>query len=85
MRLPLQENDTRDPNSDWMHLLNIQYTHRWCAFEVFGGFKNLLDFTPPADSIASADNPFSDEFDPTYVYASNQGRRMFMGVRWQLN
>jgi outer membrane receptor for ferrienterochelin and colicins len=85
MQLPLQENDTRDPNSDWMHLLNIQYTHRWGAFEVFGGFKNLLDFTPPADSIASADNPFSDEFDPTYVYASNQGRRMFMGVRWQLN
>lgn len=86
MRLPLQgDNDPRDPNSPWIHILNVQYTHNWGAFEVFGGLKNILDFTPPANSIAGADNPFGDDFDPTYVYASNQGRRMFLGVRWQLD
>ena len=86
MRLPLQKgNDPRDPNSPWIHLLNVQYTHSWETFEVFGGLKNILDFTPPANSIAGADNPFGDDFDPTYVYASNQGRHMFLGVRWQLN
>ena len=66
-------------------LLPVQYTHSWETFEVFGGLKNILDFTPPANSIAGADNPFGDDFDPTYVYASNQGRHMFLGVRWQLN
>jgi len=24
-------------------------------------------------------------FDPTYVYAPNQGRRLFIGIRWNLN
>ena len=86
MRLPLLgDEDSRDPNSPWIHILNMQYTHNWGALEVFGGLKNILDFTPPANSIAAADNPFSDDFDPTYVYASNQGRRVFLGMRWQLN
>ncbi len=86
MRLPLLgDEDSRDPNSPWIHILNMQYTHNWGALEVFGGLKNILDFTPPTNSIAAADNPFSDDFDPTYVYASNQGRRVFLGMRWQLN
>lgn len=86
MRLPLQgENDPRDPNSPWIHFLNAQYTYKWHNFDFFGGLKNILDFTPPANSIAGADNPFGDDFDPTYVYASNQGRRLFLGLRWQLD
>ena len=86
MRLPLQgENDLRDPNSPWIHILNAQYTHKWGGVELFGGLKNILDFTPPANSIAGTDNPFGDDFDPTYVYASNQGRRLFLGMRWQLD
>ncbi|MGB0255065.1 MAG: TonB-dependent receptor, partial [Flavobacteriaceae bacterium] len=106
MRLPLlSDNDPRDPNSPWMHILNAQYTHRWEAFEVFGGVKNILDFTPPANSIARSQDPFDTQvefdsegapkatpenpyaltFDPSYVYASNQGRRLFLGVRWQLD
>ncbi len=105
MRLPLlSDNDPRDPNSPWMHILNAQYTHRWGVFEVFGGVKNIIDFTPPANSIARAHDPFDTQvefdsegapkptlenpyaltFDPSYVFASNQGRRLFLGMRWNL-
>lgn len=85
MLLPLQgENDLRAPNSPWIHFLNVQYTQKWGEFELFGGLKNILDFTPPANSIAGTNDPFGDNFDPTYVYASNQGRRFFLGVRWNL-
>ncbi|MGB1033112.1 MAG: hypothetical protein ACPGWM_10865 [Flavobacteriales bacterium] len=73
-------------------------------WEIYGGVKNLLDFTPPANSIARAFDPFDQEvqfgadgqviatesnpnaltFDPSYVYAANQGRRAFLGFRYTL-
>ncbi|HVK97765.1 MAG TPA: hypothetical protein VM368_08105, partial [Flavisolibacter sp.] len=72
--------------------------------EVYGGMKNLLDFTPdrgnpfliarthdPFDRdvefdpsgqvLRTGNNPFALTFDPTYVYAPNQGRRGFLGLR----
>jgi outer membrane receptor for ferrienterochelin and colicins len=30
----------------------------------------------------TAENPYGLTFDPTYVYAPNQGRRGFVGVRF---
>ena len=96
MRLPLQgENDPRAEFSPWFSIQNIQLTkkigHSW---EVYGGIKNLLNYTPPANSINSSDNPFDEgidtdknpelAFDPSYVYASNQGIRTFLGLRYTL-
>tara|TARA_B110001450_G_scaffold103704_1_gene98212 strand:+ start:320 stop:2563 length:2244 start_codon:yes stop_codon:yes gene_type:complete len=96
MRLPLLgENDSRAEFSPWFSVQNIQLTkkigHRW---EVYGGIKNLLNFTPPANSINSSNNPFDEgidtdknpelAFDPSYVFASNQGIRTFVGLRFTL-
>lgn len=106
MRLPLLGDlDDRSEYSPWYSIQNIQLTKafgkRW---EVYGGVKNLLNFTPPANSIARAFDPFDrgvdfDEsgqviptpenpnaltFDPTYVFAPNQGIRGFLGVRFTL-
>lgn len=107
MRLPLLGNlDPRDEYSPVWSLQNIQLTYakengKW---EVYGGVKNLLNFTPPANSIArshdpfdrnvtfdrngevvaSPNNPYALTFDPSYVYAPNQGRRLFVGVRYTL-
>ncbi len=104
MRLPLLgEVDPRDEFSPWWSLQNVQMTYssnnrNW---DVYGGVKNLLNFTPPANSIArandpfdrdvvfgtdgevipSAGNPFALTFDPSYVYAPNQGIRVFLGLR----
>jgi len=86
MRLPLLgENDPRDEYSPWFSIQNIQLSKKFSySWEVYGGVKNLLNFTPAANSINSPDMPFSDSFDPSYVYASNQGIRAFLGFRYTL-
>jgi outer membrane receptor for ferrienterochelin and colicins len=96
MRLPLLgENDIRSKNSPWYSIQNIQVTKKFInSWELYGGVKNLLNFTPNANSINSANNPFdiginTEEnpemaFDPSYIYASNQGIRLFLGLRYTI-
>lgn len=106
MRLPLLgELDERPAYSPWWSIQNVQLSRdfgdRW---EIYGGVKNLLNYTPPANSIArafdpfdrgvtfdgegqvipTADNPQALTFDPTYVFAPNQGVRGFLGVRYRI-
>lgn len=107
MRLPLLGPlDDRAEYSPWWSIQNIQMTKSLGkAWEIYGGVKNLLNFTPPANSIARAFDPFDrgvvfDDngqvvpttnnpnaltFDPTYVYAANQGIRGFLGFRYTMN
>ncbi|MCF0073516.1 TonB-dependent receptor [Dyadobacter sp. CY261] len=106
MRLPiLSEDDPRSANSPVWSLQNIQITKKFDnGLDIYGGVKNLLNFTPPANSIARAndpfdknvkfdnqgqviatpDNPYRLTFDPSYVFAPNQGIRAFLGVRYTL-
>jgi outer membrane receptor for ferrienterochelin and colicins len=96
MKLPLVENDTRPGFSDWYSIQNIQITKTFKKhWEIYGGIKNLLNFTPPVYSILrpfdpfdknvnSPDNPNGYTFDPSYVYAANQGRRVFFGIRYTI-
>lgn len=107
MRLPLLSDlDNRAEFSPFWSIQNIQITKRFNkGWELYGGVKNLLNYTPPANSIArpfdpfdkfvqfdangqviaTADNPHALTFDPTYVFAPNQGIRGFLGVRYILN
>ena len=106
MRLPLLSDlDNRLEFSPWWSLQNIQLTKRFKAWELYGGVKNLLNYTPPANSIARAFDPFDREvtfdvngnavatannpnaltFDPSYVFAPNQGIRGFLGFRYTFN
>lgn len=104
MLLPLLSDlDDRAAESPYWSLQNIQITKKFAkGIEVYGGVKNILNFTPPANSIARAFDPFDNNvqfndqgqviptvnnpkaltFDPTYVFAPNQGVRMFIGFRW---
>lgn len=106
MRLPLLgELDDRPEFSPWWSIQNIQLTKSFGKkWEVYGGVKNLLNFTPPANSIARSFDPFDKgvefdrggnviptptnpnalTFDPTYVFAPNQGIRGFLGLRFTL-
>lgn len=106
MQLPiLGVLDPRPAYSPWWSTQNIQLTKPLRnGWEIYGGVKNLLNFTPPANSIARAfdpfdrnvefdsagqaiatpQNPYGLTFDPTYVFAPNQGRRAFFGVRVSL-
>lgn len=106
MRLPLlSDTDPRAEESPWFSIQNIQLTKKFSnTFELYGGVKNLLNFTPAANSIARSFDPFDNDvifdangqaiatpdnpnaltFDPSYVYASNQGIRMFLGLRYTI-
>ncbi|SKB99943.1 TonB-dependent receptor [Dyadobacter psychrophilus] len=106
MRLPvLSEEDPRARISPVWSLQNIQVTKKFDnGLEIYGGVKNLLNFTPPANSIARSndpfdknvkfddngqviatpDNPYRLTFDPSYVFAPNQGIRGFLGMRYTL-
>ncbi len=106
MRLPLlSESDPRAEYSPTYSLQNIQLTKKFRnGFELYGGVKNLLNFRPPANSIARPFDPFDKQvqfdangqvlatpnnpnrltFDPSYVYAPNQGIRGFVGLRYTL-
>ena len=106
MKLPLlSELDPRKGESPWFSIQNIQITKNiGTSWEMYGGIKNILNFTPannsiarsfdPFDSgvdfnsngeaIATTNNPYALTFDPSYVYASNQGIRGFLGLRYTI-
>ncbi len=106
MRLPLlSEEDPRAEYSPVWSLQNIQLTKKFGErMELYGGVKNLLNFRPPANSIARSNDPFDKNvqfgsdgqvvatpnnpyrltFDPSYVYAPNQGIRGFLGFRYRI-
>jgi outer membrane receptor for ferrienterochelin and colicins len=106
MKLPLlSELDPRRGESPWFSIQNIQITKNiGTSWEMYGGIKNILNFTPannsiarsfdPFDSgvdfnsngeaIATTNNPYALTFDPSYVYASNQGLRGFLGLRYTI-
>lgn len=94
MKLPLQVNDFRKENSPWWSIQNIQVTKKLGERgEVYIGIKNILNFRPPANSIMRAFDPFDKTagdtatnpngytFDTTYMFAPNQGIRLFLGIR----
>jgi len=89
MRLPVQgPDDPRKANSPWFSIQNIQATYKSKNnIELYGGVKNLLDWTPSQDNpflISGTDDPFGPDFDTTYIYASNQGIRGFLGLRYTI-
>ncbi|WP_435135355.1 TonB-dependent receptor [Formosa sp. A9] len=48
-------------------------------------FDEQVDFDNDGNVIPTPDNPYALTFDPSYVYAPNQGRRLFFGVRFNIN
>jgi len=106
MKLPLlSELDPRRGESPWFSIQNIQITKNiGTSWEMYGGIKNILNFTPANNSIArsfdpfdlgvdfnsngeaiaTTNNPYALTFDPSYVYASNQGIRGFLGLRYTI-
>ena len=106
MRLPLLGPlDPREQYSPLFSVQNLQFTKKTGKIlELYLGVKNLLNFTPPSNSIARAFDPFDKEvqfdsrgnviptnnnpngltFDPSYVFTSNQGIRLFLGLNFTI-
>lgn len=47
-------------------------------------FDKQVQFDAQGQVLATPENPYALTFDPNYVYAPNQGRRVFFGCRWTL-
>lgn len=45
-------------------------------------FDKNVRFDPNGNALRTPDNPYGLVFDPSYVYATNQGIRTFLGVRY---
>lgn len=96
MRLPVLPNDYRPEYSPWYCIANLQLTKQLGkGLEVYGGIKNILNFVPqnpimrphdPFDKKINdpVDNPNGYTFDPSYNYASLQGTRFFLGLRYTM-
>lgn len=94
MRLPILPNDYRPEYSPWFIIANVQATKKFnYGLELYGGVKNVFDFVPGAPLMRPFDpfnqhvndpvnNPYGYTFDTTYNYASLQGRRIFIGIRY---
>ena len=100
--------DPRSGTSPVWSIQNIQLTFSGNKkYEIYGGVKNLLNWTPakrapfiiansndPFDKnvvydnngqvIPTEKNPYALTFDPSSVYAPNQGIRGFLGVRMNI-
>ena len=48
-------------------------------------FDRDVVFDPAGNPVATPDNPYALTFDPSYVYAPNQGIRAFAGLRYRLD
>jgi outer membrane receptor for ferrienterochelin and colicins len=48
----------------------------------FDPFDKKVVFDAQGNAVPAADNPYALTFDTSYVYASNQGIRGFLGIRW---
>jgi outer membrane receptor for ferrienterochelin and colicins len=108
MRLPLAGPlDPRPAYSPVWSIQNLQLSKKFKHVEIYGGIKNLLNWTPdrhvpfliarsddPFDKqvqydatgniLSTPNNPYALSFDPTYMYAPNQGRRLFVGFRYTM-
>ena len=96
MRLPVLPNDYRSEYSPWFAIVNVQLTKKFTrSLEVYGGIKNLFNFVPDDPIMRAYDpfdkqvddpinNPYDYTFDPGYNFASMQGARAFLGVRYNI-
>ena len=97
MRLPIHPKDYRPEYSPWFCIANVQISKKFNnGIELYGGIKNLFDFVPSEDPLMRAFDPFDQfvedpinnphgyTFDTTYNYASLQGIRGFLGIRYAI-
>lgn len=81
---------TKPINKEWeiyggaKNLLNFRPASNSIA-RSFDPFDKNVEFDANGNALATPNNPNALTFDPTYVYASNQGIRLFIGIKYTLH
>ncbi len=88
MRLPNTSTNPIDKQmaaqSTQYTLSNAQISKTWNkVFDVYIGAENLFGFRQD-ETITDAENPFSDYFDASMIWAPVFGCNLYAGVRWRL-
>lgn len=94
MHLPVFVNDFRPDKSPLFSIQNIKVSKALKnGWKIAAGLQNLLNYTPPSNSIMRAFDPFDKNvadnnpnnytFDPAYVYTSFQGITGFFSLRYE--
>lgn len=64
-------------------ILNAQVTKFFRTWSVYVGGENLTNFTQK-NPIISPENPFSSNFDATMAWGPTQGRKFYLGLRYNI-
>ena len=65
-------------------IMNAQITKYFRYWSIYVGSENLTNFKQK-DPIIGADNPFGPEFDATNIWGPTIGRKIYLGLRFNLN
>ena len=65
-------------------VMNAQITKYFRYWNIYAGVENLTNFKQP-NPVAGTDEPFGPDFDATTVWGPVKGRRIYMGLRFNLN
>lgn len=75
---------TTDNTSEVYPMLSAQITHTYKKWEFYLGGENLLNYRQ-TNPIIDADNPFSERFDATRVWAPIYGVNVYAGIRFTIH
>jgi len=84
MPLPDPEKPLWDRNFKSYIIMNAQITKFFRNWSIYVGGENLTNFKQK-NPIISADNPYSSDFDATMVWGPTQGRKFYVGIRYNIN
>ncbi len=74
----------RPGNSPVYSIINTQITKYFRNWNIYVGVENLTGFTQ-SDPIIAADDPFGPYFDSSIVWGPIMGRKIYMGLKIQIN
>jgi hypothetical protein len=64
--------------------MNAQITKYFRYWNIYLGAENLTDFKQ-LNPVTGANDPFGPNFDATNVWGPVKGRRVYLGLRFNLN
>jgi len=71
----------RPQQSESYTMINAQFNKFFEFFELYAGVENILDFTQD-NPIISAEDPFGQYFDTSYIWGPTKGREFYFGFRF---
>ena len=82
-RIP-QHSKLATNKSEWFTLFNTQITNSQNNFDIYTGVENLSNYIQE-NPIIDSENPNSDNFDASLIYAPVMGRLFYAGLRYKFN